>query len=142
MIKYKEFFSNLIIIAFFLQLSGVILENVRFNRVCKTVSGIICTSLMLFLITGIGQNLTEIRIDSSDYPQREFCRDFTSKVSEYIQKDIFVVFGVNVTVKTETNMKCAKFHIYGEMNGFEINIYDYIKERYCTPEDEVIMHTQ
>ena len=124
----------------------MLLNKTKFEEIFKSISGII---IVIFIITSLSScnaniNFSNLKDDytlNSENKKAEsvLITKFQNNLKSIIENDLHNTFYVNYTVEIKTDLKSLKIYVYSNNKLLEDEITNYIKQKYCTSLDEVII---
>ncbi len=137
--EIKIYIIKMVILSVLIQLIGSLIKKDSFKRIYNLVGGI----MVVFTLLGIP--IENAKLKMSDSYDNEFYNDntniieneFTKIVSEKIKKDIKETFGFDGDVEVNSDLNKLKITIKGNIKECSQDINKYIRDKYCTDNDEV-----
>ncbi len=143
---FKLFLKNFLLIGVILQFGNIILSKTKFYDNYKKISGIIMAICLVSSLMSLSVSFKNINFDNKNINfnfEDSIKNEFQTKLKNIIENDLHNEYYVNLYIEIETNYKFLSIHIFGNIpKNREDDIIDYIKNKYCTPNDEVIIHSE
>ncbi len=138
--EFKKYILSVIITSVVLQVSNLLLSNTKLVKFYTSIASIIIISVLFSPILSLPEFLfreipTATHTDFSDSTAESvFCRNLEKKINDDIAVNGYDECFVTVTTDWDT-LKII-IHCTSENSNTD-NVEKFIKEKYCTPEDEV-----
>jgi len=141
MYTLKLTFFAVIVVCVVIKAGKLLLKKTHFEKLFQTISGIIIIITFYTIITSF--NIDDFKIQTNikgiDYDSNNIEVQFENNLKKIIEEDIHNKYYVNLNIDVKTNMENLKIIIYGlQDKNFANEITRYIKNTYCTSNDEVI----
>ncbi len=137
MLNFKIFIVSIITVSYVVQFGSVILEKTRYSKIYKFISGVVILFSLFNLPINNSLNYIPVNQDAEIF-SKDIKSEFENNLKNQILDDLHNKYYVNQEISVSTDFDSIKIYIYN--NDDEANsIKEYLTEKYCTPNDEVII---
>lgn len=141
--KFVLFLKDFLLIAVVLQFGNIILSKTKFHKSYKKISGIIMAICLVssFLSFDYSTDMPQIKSDYDNFDNTDIVKEqFQNKLKDIIKSDLHNKYYVNLNIDVDTDYDLLSIKISGKITpDMENDIEKYVKDKYCTPKDEVII---
>ena len=131
----------IITISFVVQSGNLLLDKSSYDKLFKVISGIIIMIIITHYVSNIQINsVTFLNDVFPEYADYNLKITFENNLANAIKNDLHKMNYVNINIDVKTDMKTLKIYVYGMCDESASQaVYDFLKNKYCTPNDEVFI---